>query len=204
MIKVKIARKGGTAPGGSQRRPGKGVPANSPFVELDTLTKEKFEAVVRAELDAFGARLVRQFKKSAENKEFRAQGDSNNETPLIESGEYINSYTHIVEDGNSGVIYTLSIGPEGEHSSGLSNEELGDLLEYGIPSLGIPGIPHQRKLVRNAIKQIPHLKRSILTSLVFRKQVIDDLRKRAKLLRKARREAFKAKLKASVQREEAK
>jgi hypothetical protein len=89
-------------------------------------------------LERLGKRAIEFLKRSIADGSFSLvpKRRPDGKPTLVRTGRYLKSWRSTV-DGR-----TLGIGPTGSHGDGLTNEALGDLLEYGAGD--IPARPHQR------------------------------------------------------------
>lgn len=129
--------------------------------ELFKLAASRFPAARDKELRALGEKsithLVRTIKQGELNLAPKAHSDGN--PPLVKTGVYCESFEAEVKGGE------LTIASQGMNAN-MSNEDLGELLEYGTDTM--PARPHVRPLNLWVEKQLPAVGERIVNGLLGR------------------------------------
>lgn len=135
--------------------------------QLEALEKElrsgskRIPRLINDELRTFGQEAIEDLKKKvwANAFELPEKNRDNGKPPLVDSEKYINSFSGVVKDG------VLAIEPTGENDH-MSNAELSEVLEYGLPAQGIPARPHIRPWNDGIERKIPLLMERIANGIL--------------------------------------
>lgn len=125
-------------------------------------TSGRFASVVHEELKGFCEDRIKDLKRDIWSNEYNLppKWRDNGKPPLIDSEKYINSYQANVKGTEA------SIGATGMNDH-MSNEELGELLEYGLAGEnGFPARPHLRPWEAQVESKLPLLGKRIRDGLL--------------------------------------
>lgn len=129
-------------------------------IALFRKASKDFNRVAEEELLRFGKEAVVYLQDRARNNMFGLppKKRNNGQPPLIDSAKYINGYVALIEKG------TLVIFSEGTNDH-MTNQALGELLEWGNASLNLPARPHIRPTAVWMRQRTPVLGRRIFDAL---------------------------------------
>ena len=115
--------------------------------------------IINEELVTFSKEAIAKLKDLIYNAELRLRPKerSDGNPPLVHTGRYVESYVYAVKDGGA------NLGPTGMNEN-MSNEDLGDLLEFGTKTM--PARPHLRPLGVWVDRQLPLVGERIVNALL--------------------------------------